>query len=110
MWVRARGLERGYAARVGLFPETRFDDWTKKDVGSFAKRYYEPLWRVAALDFGLADASRAQDLAQAFLLRELERQPIFERYAQAHDAKFRTYLRACFWRFCRDVLQKEARW
>lgn len=96
---------------MGLFPDTRFDDWTKKDVGSFAKRYFEPLWRVATLDFPAIDHSRAQDLAQAFLVRELERVPVFERYAPGarHDAKFRTYLRTCFYRFCRDELAKERR-
>lgn len=96
---------------MGLFPDTRFDDWTRRDVGSFAKRYYEPLWRVAALDFPAVDQSAAQDLAQAFLLRELEREPVFARYTPqgGHDAKFRTYLRTCFWRFCRDELAKVGR-
>ena len=96
---------------MGLFPETRFDDWTRKDVGSFAKRYFEPLARVALLDFPGIDQALAQELAQAFLVRELEREPVFERYApsRGHDAKFRTYLRTCFWRFCRDELEKERR-
>lgn len=96
---------------MGLFPDTRFDDWTRRDVGSFAKRYYEPLWRVAALDFPGVDESAARDLAQAFLLRELEREPVFARYAPSsgHEAKFRTYLRTCFWRFCRDELAKGGR-
>lgn len=96
---------------MGLFPDTRFDEWTRRDVGSFAKRYYAALSRVAQLDFPGVDASLAQELAQAFLVRELEREPVFERYAPGggHDAKFRTYLRTCFWRFCRDELAKERR-
>lgn len=94
-----------------MFPETRFDDWTRKDVGSFAKRYWEPLWRVALLDFAGLDAAAAQDLAQSFLVRELTREErVFDRFdGKAHDARFRTYLRACFWRFCRDELEKSGR-
>lgn len=96
---------------MGLFPETRFDDWTRRDVGSFAKRYWEPLWRVALLDFAGLDPAAAQDLAQSFLVRELERdERVFDRFdGKAHDARFRTYLRACFWRFCRDELEKSGR-
>jgi hypothetical protein len=96
---------------MALFPETRFDDWTRLDVASFAKRYHAPLLRLARLDFPSIDEATAQDLTQAFVLRELERTPIFERYAPArgHDARFRTFLRACFWRFCRDELQKSSR-
>ncbi len=94
-----------------MFPDTRFDDWTRRDVGSFAKRYYEPLWRVALLDLPGVDAATAHDLAQGFLLRELERAPVFERFDPSgrHQAKFRTYLRTCFYRFCRDELVKERR-
>ena len=96
---------------MGLFPDTRFDDWTRQDVGSFAKRYFEPMWRVAKLDFPWIDIDRAQDLAQGFLVRELTRDPVFERYepTQGHDAKFRTYLRTCFFRYSRDQLEKERR-
>jgi DNA-directed RNA polymerase specialized sigma24 family protein len=96
---------------VGLLPETRFDDWTRRDVGSFAKRYFEPLWRLARHDLPGVDESRAQDLAQAFLLRELERTPLFERFVQgeAHAPRFRAFLRTCFYRFCRDELEKERR-
>lgn len=96
---------------MALFPDTRFDDWTRRDVGSFARRYFEPLWRVARLDFPGIDEDTAQDLAQAFLTRELERTPVFERYEPGgpHQARFRTYLRACFWRFCRDELSRAAR-
>ena len=96
---------------MSLFPETRFDDWTRRDVGSFAKRYHAPLLRLARLDFPTIDEATALDLTQAFVLRELERTPIFERYARdkGHDARFRTFLRACFWRFCRDELVKSSR-
>lgn len=96
---------------MGLFPETRFDDWTRLDVASFAKRYHAPLLRLARLDFPWVDEATAHDLTQSFILRELERTPVFERYApsRGHDARFRTFLRACFWRFCRDELEKSAR-
>ena len=96
---------------MSLFPDTRFNDWTQQDLSSFTKRYFEPLWRSALWDFRWIDTSRAQDLAQAFLLRELERTPIFEQYEplKGHNAKFRTYLRTCFYRFARDELAKERR-
>lgn len=96
---------------MSLFPDTHFERWTRQDVASFTKRYFQPLWRCAQLDFGGLDRGAAQDLAQAFLLRELQRTPVFERYetGRGHDAKFRTYLRTCFFRFARDELAKERR-
>lgn len=92
-----------------MFPETDIDGWTARDVASFAKRYYEPLWRLARLDFPFLDEGRAQDLTQAFLLRELTRLPLFERFDPGHGARFRSFLRAAFWRFARDQLEQDRR-
>lgn len=106
---RAQRGRRRYRPGVGPFPETNFDAWTARDVASFAKRYYEPLWRVARLDFPGIDVGRAQDLVQAFLLRELTRTPLFERFDPGHGARFRALLRTAFWRFARDQLEQEGR-
>lgn len=94
---------------MGTFPETDLEGWTAPDVASFAKRYYEPLWRVARIDFPFLDEAGAQDLAQAFLLRELTRTPVFARFDPGHGARFRTLLRTAFWRFARDRLEHERR-
>jgi len=94
---------------VTAFPETAFGAWTQLGLASFSKRYFGALWRFARLELRVGTA-RAQDLAQAFLLRELQREaPVFLRFEEGavHGAKFRTYLRTCFFRFARDELRKE---
>lgn len=96
---------------MNQFPPTNFDSWTRFDGASFAKRYFESLWRVARSNFNSIDESTAQDLAQGFLTRELapDRVPVFERFQRGHGAAFRSYLGRSFYRYCRDELLKERR-
>lgn len=76
-------------------------------MASFFKRYHSPLVRYARYKFSISDQD-AEELASAFLLRELEKErrsrSLYQLY-KADKGRFRNLLASSFWRFCRDQLK-----
>ncbi|RMG11196.1 MAG: sigma-70 family RNA polymerase sigma factor [Planctomycetota bacterium] len=96
-----------------MFPTTDVEGWTQgSGWEKFFRAYQAPLARYARQRFGV-DQDVAEDLAQGFIARELERAatggvPLFRLYDPARG-RFRCLLATCFWRYARDLLSRNRR-